>query len=180
LRELALHLLDVIENSVRAQATVIRVSVLLDSAADTLTLRLEDDGPGLSITPEQVLDPFYTTKKGKRTGLGLSLLRAAAEQAGGGMSLSRSEFGGLQVEASFKYAHVDRAPLGDVAATIKSIALSNPQIVWICCIEGPGDAQTLILQDFMDGNQEKSLFTIMEEYGARIEEVLRKANISTG
>lgn len=180
MRELALHLLDVIENAVRAQATVIRVSIRLDKKAEMLTLSVEDDGPGLPVDAKHALDPFYTTKSGKRTGLGLSLFEAAAQQAEGGVRLSESEFGGAKVEALFKYNHFDRAPLGDVGGTIKVLAVSNPEIVWICCIEGPGGAQTLILQDVIVENPGASLFGVVENYAERIRAALREANINTG
>ena len=87
MRALSLHILDLVENSIRAQATTIVIRIVADPAADLLRIEIEDDGTGLKVTPEQALDPFYTTKGGKRTGLGLSLFRAAAEAAGGGLTL---------------------------------------------------------------------------------------------
>jgi signal transduction histidine kinase len=97
--DLSLYLLDIIENSVRAGATVIATSITASRADDTLTITVEDDGPGLPIAPEQVMDPFFTTKAGKKTGLGLSLFRQAAEAAGGELTLGESaELGGVAVE----------------------------------------------------------------------------------
>jgi anti-sigma regulatory factor (Ser/Thr protein kinase) len=116
-RDLSLHILDVMENSIRAGATAISLTVAEDPEQDRLTIIVEDNGPGLSVPPDVATDPFYTTKNGKRTGLGLSLLRATAEQAGGKLTLRRSELGGLAVEAAMQLSHVDRSPLGDLAAT---------------------------------------------------------------
>ena len=129
--DLSLHILDLIENSIRAKATLIVITVAEDPDEDTMTIALEDDGPGLNIPPDTAMDPFYTTKDGKRIGLGLSLFRCAVEQAGGRLSLSRSEFGGLAVEATMCLSHVDRSPLGDIAATVSSVVCTNPEIdVW--------------------------------------------------
>ncbi len=178
--ELALHLLDILENAVRAKAAIIRVSIRLDARGERLTLCVEDDGPGFPVAPEDVLNPFFTTKGGKRTGLGLSLFRAAAQQAGGDMALSTSEFGGAKVEAFLGYTHVDRAPLGDVGETVKAIAVPNPEIVWIVHVEGPGGVRTLTLQDFMLETPQDSLFRIGERYAEAIRNALREAHIHTG
>jgi hypothetical protein len=132
MRDLSLHLLDLMENSIRVEATIIAVTIVLDPERDLLRIAVEDNGPGLSVPPETALDPFYTTKSGKRTGLGLSLMRGAAERAGGRMTLSRSPLGGLAASATMQLSHVDRSPLGDVAATLSSIACTNPEVDLWC------------------------------------------------
>lgn len=127
-RDLSLHLADLMENSLRAGASVIAVSIEVSCRDDLLTIRVEDDGPGFSVLPEVAVDPFYTTKEGKRTGLGLSLMRAAAERAGGGLTLGRSPLGGALVEARMPLSHPDRSPLGNVAATVSSVAGTSPGV----------------------------------------------------
>lgn len=129
MHDLSLYLLDIIENSVRAGATRICVGVAADRGADSLTITVEDDGPGLPVAPQEALDPFYTTKKGKKTGLGLSLFRQAAEAAGGGLSVGRSaDLGGVAVRAWLGLGNVDRPPLGDVAASILTMVATNPEV----------------------------------------------------
>lgn len=131
MRDLSLHLLDLMENSIRAEATVISVTIEQDPSKDLLRIVVEDNGPGLGVEPEQALDPFYTTKAGKRTGLGLSLFRGTAEQAGGHVSLARSPLGGLAVTAQMRLSHVDRSPMGDLAATLCSVVCTNPEVdIW--------------------------------------------------
>ena len=129
MHDLSLYLLDILENSVRAGATVIGTTITADLAADELTMLVEDDGPGLPVEPEQALDPFFTTKSNKKTGLGLSLFRQAAEAAGGGLSVGRSdELGGVAVRAWMRLGNVDRPPLGDIAASIATMVVTNPEI----------------------------------------------------
>jgi hypothetical protein len=129
MHDLSLYLLDILENSVRAGATVIAVGISADRAAGTLVIDVQDDGPGLPLQPEAVMDPFFTTKEHKKTGLGLSLFRQAAEDAGGGLILGRShELGGAAVHAWLGLDNVDRPPLGDVAASIITMVATNPQI----------------------------------------------------
>ena len=132
MRDLSLHVLDLIENSIRAGATVIAVSIVQDREQDLLRIVVEDNGPGLSVPTELALDPFYTTKGGKRVGLGLSLFRGAAERAGGTLALERSPLGGLAVVATMRLSHVDRSPLGDLAATFSSVVCTNPQLDLRC------------------------------------------------
>jgi len=151
MRELSLHILDIFENATRAGATHINFSIELDHEANWLSLSIEDNGKGLPVTPEQAVDPFYTTKAGKRTGLGLSLFKAAAEQAGGSFYLGRSAFGGVVVEAAFQFHHVDRMPIGDLAETFLAVLLSNPDLQLICSFIGPQGAFSVCFQD-MDEN----------------------------
>jgi hypothetical protein len=128
LRELSLHVLDLVENSLRAGATVIEVGVEEHTGDDRLIIWVQDNGPGLPVPPQQALDPFYTTKPGKKTGLGLSLFRFRLEQAGGGLQLGRSRLGGLEVRGEMGLSHVDRSPLGDLATTLSTVAACNPEV----------------------------------------------------
>ena len=132
MRDMSLHILDLTENSIRAGASVVSVTVAEDPEKDVLEIVVEDNGTGLSVPPEKATDPFYTTKAGKRTGLGLSLFRAAAEQAGGGLKLGRSPLGGASVHATMVLSHVDRVPLGDLAATFSSVVCTNPRLDLRC------------------------------------------------
>jgi hypothetical protein len=127
-----LHILDLVENSLRAGASIIAVSVEQEEERDRLTIRIEDDGPGLPVPPERALDPFYSTKPGKKTGLGLSLFRFRLEQAGGRLELGRSALGGLEVRGEMGLGHVDRSPLGDLASTLSTVAVSNPHVELRC------------------------------------------------
>jgi hypothetical protein len=147
LLELSLHLLDLIENSTRAQASVVEIIVAQDRELDEFVLEIRDDGHGLSVEPSKALDPFYTTKRGKRTGLGLSLFRAAAEQAGGGLSIIPREGGGTIVRATMKLSHIDRAPLGDFAGTLAAVVCTHPEVDLRCCLRVDGRELLVVLSD---------------------------------
>jgi hypothetical protein len=128
MREIALHILDLIENAIRAGAAVIGVTVEEDPDRDRLSVSVEDDGPGLPVSVETAADPFFTTKEGKKTGLGLSMLKFRAEQAGGSFLMERSALGGLAVRTCMPLSNVDRSPLGDLAATLASVVCTNPDV----------------------------------------------------
>ena len=127
--ELSKHILDIAENSIRAGCRMVTITVVEDTKADTFTLQISDDGKGMS-GPEQekALDPFYTTKKVRRIGLGLPMLKSAAEMTGGNFKLESTEGLGTTVTVTFGYSHIDRQPLGDVALTIVSLIAGSPQV----------------------------------------------------
>jgi len=135
--DLSLYLLEILENSLRAGATRVDVEICMDAASDRLSMRVDDDGRGLDAAPEQVLDPFYTTKPGKKTGLGLSLLKADAQAAAGDLSIGPSPtLGGVRVEVFMGLRHVDRPPLGDIATTMIVAAATNPAVEFTVTLTG--------------------------------------------
>ena len=130
--ELSLHILDIAENAVRAKARRVFISMTEDQANDRLTLELRDDGAGM--TPEElkrVLDPFYTTKKVRRVGLGLPMLAQAAENAGGSFTIESQPGKGTVVTVAFQLTHVDRQPLGNLAGTLVTLITGNPDIHFV-------------------------------------------------
>jgi hypothetical protein len=147
LRDLSLHLLDLLENAVTAGASRVAVEIALEPERNLLRITVEDNGPGLCVSAEQATNPFYTTKKGKKTGLGLSLFRFRIEQAGGELALERSSLGGLAVRASIGLSHVDRNPIGDLASTISSVLAANPQLMLSLCIRVDGRKQIITSSD---------------------------------
>jgi signal transduction histidine kinase len=144
MHDLSLYLLELIENSVRAGATTVVTTIVADRAADRLTISVDDDGHGLKVTPDQALDPFYTTKQGKKTGLGLSLFRQDVESAGGSLVVDRSPaLGGVAVSATMGLTHVDRPALGDVLSTLMVMVATNPEVDFSLEIADAGRRVTL-------------------------------------
>jgi len=139
MEELSLHILDIAENSIRAGAKNIEIHIEEDSKNDRLTIVIRDDGAGMDeATSEQVLDPFFTTKQGKRVGLGLPLLAAAARRAGGQMQVKSSPRGGTEVVATFQHSHIDRQPLGDMGKTVEMLIIGNPEVEFLFAGHGSG------------------------------------------
>lgn len=127
MRELSLHLLDLMQNSLEAGASEIVVRVAVSRKGDSISLEVTDNGKGI---PESIqagiFDPFVTTRTTRKVGLGLPLLKAAAERAGGGVKLE-SRPGRTSIRAYFILSHIDRAPLGDIAGSLVTILLSEPR-----------------------------------------------------
>lgn len=131
MREIALHLLDIAENSVAAESKNISIHVHEDLYNDRLMASVIDDGKGMDAqTAQQVQDPFYTTRTTRKVGLGIPLLKLAAEMAEGSFSLESEPGHGAWVEAEFRHSHIDRMPLGDLASTFLTLLISHPGIDW--------------------------------------------------
>jgi len=130
MKELSLHLLDVIENSAAAGAKQVHIEVEEDQADDLLQITVRDDGRGM--TPEMAdaaADPFTTTRTTRTVGMGLPLLAQAAQQAGGTMTISSAPGAGATVKARFRFGHIDRAPLGRIEDTLTACALLHPDLI---------------------------------------------------
>jgi hypothetical protein len=130
-REIALHLLDICENSVAAQAGAIKVSVCEDLRFDRLTAAIEDDGKGMDADlVARIADPFVTSRTTRKVGLGIPLLKAAAEACQGGLEIRSAPGRGSTVTVEFQRSHIDRMPLGDLAGTILTLVVAYPHVQW--------------------------------------------------
>lgn len=129
MRELSLHILDIIQNSIAAEADLIKLNITEDHEADQLVIEIIDNGLGMDqATQENVVDPFVTSRTTREVGLGLPLFKEAAEQCAGKFELNSTVGEGTELKAVFQHSHIDRAPLGDIRGTIISFLVSNPDI----------------------------------------------------
>jgi anti-sigma regulatory factor (Ser/Thr protein kinase) len=125
-RELSLHVLDVIENALEAGASRVQVRIDEDLEADLLAIEIVDNGRGMSNELlDKVLNPFYTTRKTRHVGLGLPLFREAARRCDGEFVIQSQPGKGTHVRATFRYSHIDRAPMGDIASALLAALLSG-------------------------------------------------------
>ncbi len=124
-----MNVLDVAENSMRAQAENVTIRIVEDSAADILSILIEDDGCGMSEEQvAQVTDPFFTTRTTRKVGLGVPLFKMAAEMSGGTFSISSKPGIGTKTCATFGLTNIDRMPLGDIASTIQLLICSHEDV----------------------------------------------------
>jgi anti-sigma regulatory factor (Ser/Thr protein kinase) len=131
LRELALHLLDIAHNSVSAKARDITITVIEDTQADRLHMSVEDDGVGMDTAAlQRVTDPFETSRTTRNVGLGIPLLKAAAESCNGFLTITSQPGVGTQLDVEFQRSHIDRMPLGNIAETILTLVVGCPDIHW--------------------------------------------------
>jgi anti-sigma regulatory factor (Ser/Thr protein kinase) len=132
MEDISLHILDIAENSIAAGATLIRINITVDIRKDLLSVEIEDNGKGIpEELIENVLDPFYTTRKTRKVGLGLSLLAQSAREASGDMSIQSEEGTGTKVTARFQHSHIDRKPLGSMTDTSMVLIAGNPDVDFV-------------------------------------------------
>ncbi len=132
MKELSLNILDIAQNSIRAEATCIEI--LIDETETTLTLTIRDNGYGMSEDfVKTVTDPFSTTRTTRKVGMGIPLLKLAAEQTGGTFSIKSVERAvdpehcGTETSAMFYKNHLDFTPLGDVVSTVVLLIRGSAQ-----------------------------------------------------
>jgi len=126
--EISLHIIDIVENSVRAGADLVVIDLSEEKEDSTLAIQILDNGRGMDEDMQRaVLDPFITTKDKKRVGLGLSMMKEAARKTGGDLTIHSIPDQGTSVEAVFHSNHIDRQPLGDLVEMMIVLLTAHPQ-----------------------------------------------------
>ncbi|MDR0363903.1 MAG: ATP-binding protein [Bacteroidales bacterium] len=127
MKELSQHILDIMHNSLSAKATELKLDITENKQEDSYFIRIADNGKG--IPPEMletVVDPYTTSRKSRKVGMGLPLFRMSAEQTNGYLNIRSKTGEGTVVEALFIHSHIDRPPLGDIAGTLVLLMASFP------------------------------------------------------
>ncbi|MFH1006144.1 MAG: ATP-binding protein [Candidatus Latescibacterota bacterium] len=132
MEDLSLHVLDLAENAIRAKAKKISIAIREETEKDRLTICICDDGRGMDgEMVARALDPFFTTKRGKKVGLGLALFAQAAQETGGDLQIESRPGGGTQVTAHFVLSHPDMKPVGSMSETLATLITGNPAIRFV-------------------------------------------------
>jgi signal transduction histidine kinase len=128
MEDLSLHILDIVENSLRAGARNVAIRIT-EEKNRSLQLEIEDDGAGMDEqTIINALNPFFTSKRGKKFGLGLPLLSQSAEETGGHLSIEHRNGTGIKVTALFFIDNIDMKPLGNISSTMRVLKASHPDV----------------------------------------------------
>ncbi len=129
MKDLSLHVLDIAQNSVVAQAKVIQITLDINREKDYIELIVKDNGKGMDRDfLDRVIDPFTTTRTTRRVGLGIPLLKQNAEHTGGKFAIDSEPGVGTTLTARFIPSHIDCLPLGDLAGTFALLICSYPDI----------------------------------------------------
>ena len=132
MQEISLNILDIAENSIRANATLIEIIIEETPSKDVFSFTVKDNGCGMDAEMvKRVSDPFVTTRTTRKVGLGISLLKSLAQQAGGDIKLESEVGVGTVIRADFSYSHIDRQPLGDISAVMVSLISMNPTLDFV-------------------------------------------------
>jgi hypothetical protein len=181
MRELSLHILDVVENGITAGADRIEIRVKESLSADRLSITVRDNGRGMP--PEKANhpeDPFITSRTTRRVGLGLSLLAAAARRCEGDLTVAAEPGRGTEVTAVFRHGHIDRAPLGDVATTLAMLIIGNPRIDFFYSHTVDGDEFSLDTRELTEAGAELSDAGTVRHVEQMIRDTLTRMRRSPG
>jgi anti-sigma regulatory factor (Ser/Thr protein kinase) len=149
--ELSLNILDIVNNSVRATADLIKIELHINRKADQLIVIIADNGCGM--TKEQlnkIEDPFYTTRTTRSVGLGIPFYKLAALSTGGSFQIKSTLHVGTTVTAIFGLSHIDRMPLGDINSTIHTLITLNTNIDFLYIYEFDGQKFHLDTREFKE------------------------------
>ena len=153
MRELALNILDIAENSLAAGAKLVRIAVEADFGADAMSISIEDDGKGMSEEMlARVTDPFTTTRTTRKVGMGLPLFKYSAESAGGEFSIASAPGKGTCVLATYRIGHVDRMPLGDFGGVALQLVTMNEGVDFVVTVrseEAEGELDTRAFREVL-------------------------------
>lgn len=155
MKDISMHILDIVQNSIVAGATLIEIDIIANLVNNQLTVGIRDNGKGMSEDfVRKVTDPFTTTRTTRKVGLGIPLFQAGAEQAGGSFML-QSELGiGTYIAATYEIDNVDRPPMGEVAPSIQMLITLNPDIDFVFTAQYGDDTyqlDTRELREVLDG-----------------------------
>ena len=129
MNELSLHILDICQNSIKADASLVEITICEDTVTNLYTIVIKDNGTGMNKkTLSQVSDPFFTTRTTRKVGMGVSLFKMAAELCEGTFTIESTVGVGTIVTASFVKSHIDRAPLGAIDETVTILMLNESDI----------------------------------------------------
>lgn len=127
MKTLSYHILDIVQNSINAGADLIEISISENDKKGVFIIIIDDNGVGMDEkTLRKAIDPYFSTRKERSVGLGLSLLKQNAERTGGNFLIDSTPGKGTRVEAEFVKYHLDCPAVGDLAGTIHQIIVSNP------------------------------------------------------
>ena len=129
MNDLALHLLDIVQNSITAGASLITILLDEQPAKGTLILSISDNGKGMTAEQlEQVTDPYFTSRTTRKVGLGIPLFKQSAEATGGQLLITSTVNVGTTTAALFGYHHIDRLPIGNMPNAIMLLVSANTEI----------------------------------------------------
>lgn len=132
MKDISQHILDIVQNSISANATQIEVTINNSIKNNIYELTISDNGKGMNNeTLEKVIDPFYTSRTTRKVGLGIPLLKQNSELTGGTFSITSQIGIGTKVKAIFVNNNIDKLPDGDISGSIVLLVITNPNIDFI-------------------------------------------------
>lgn len=184
MKELSLHILDIVQNSIKANATLIELIITESTKENTFEITIKDNGCGMDEeTVKNVTNPFFTTRTTRKVGLGIPLLHEATNRCNGSFRIDSQVGVGTTLYCSFERNNIDRAPLGDISGTVMTIinSLMNCEFKYIHNVDGESlELSTRNIKDVLGTNNLNSpeiLLWIKEYVDETINELYNKTRV---
>lgn len=158
MKELSLHILDLAENSIAAGASQVEIEIQASRPRDELVLAITDNGRGMErAVLARISDPFVTSRTTRKVGLGIPLLKAAAESCNGRFDIESGLGLGTHVIAAFQLSHIDRMPLGDLESTLLTLLVAHSDVNWIIRYQVESSSEQPLYQFDFDDKEIKNI-----------------------
>lgn len=132
MKEISLHIMDLVQNSIRAKATQIEINIEEKPESNFLAIQIKDNGEGMTEeVAKKAIDPFFTSRTTRNVGLGIPFFKQLVEQCNGKFFLTSVPEKGTSLEAEMELNHIDRQPMGDIAGVLVLLLTANPEIRFI-------------------------------------------------
>jgi anti-sigma regulatory factor (Ser/Thr protein kinase) len=155
MEDISLFVLDLVQNSIAAEARVINMEIIECEQDKCLSLTIRDDGKGMDEhLMRRVTDPFFTTRTTRKVGLGIPMAKAAAQGCGGSFTILSRKGEGTQITLTFKTDHMDCPPFGRMDQTIAALIATNTNVDFIykhSTQKGTVDLDTRIIKSELNG-----------------------------
>jgi hypothetical protein len=167
MKEISLHILDLVQNSIRAKATEIEISIAESKANNLLRINIADNGSGMAEEDlNRVTDPFFTSRTTRKVGLGVPLYKQMVEHCNGQLQLTSATGKGTQLESAMDLNHIDRQPMGDIAGVITLLISANPTLRFVYTHQTDHGSYTLDtneLRSFIGNQYDPGIIKYMKE-----------------
>ena len=140
LNEISLNIFDIVQNSIKANASLVHIYVNISTFDNLLTVTVKDNGSGFDV---RAYENTKNKGKNKHGGYGISLFKESAEKTGGRFKISSSIGYGTEVTSTYILNSPCRAPLGDINATIETLIFCCANVDFVYTYEVDGKSFTL-------------------------------------
>ena len=132
MQDISMHIIDIIQNSIKAGASLITIIINESPKNDIFAFSIEDNGKGMDKDMlKRVRDPFVTSRTTRKVGLGIPLLEQTCTMCEGSFDMESTPGKGTKVTARMRYGNIDRPPIGDIGGCIYMTIVTNPDLDFV-------------------------------------------------
>lgn len=170
MREISLNILDIVQNSITANASLVNIDIIANTKKNELAVTITDNGKGIDKDfLKEITNPFTTTRTTRKVGLGLPLFKQAAIITGGSFDINSQQGKGTVVKAVFIISSIDRMPLGNLADTIIILVQNDNDVEIVLYLNVDGrefnfDTEKIKKETGLENFKDNEVIVFLREY----------------